>query len=226
MAGTIFISGGGDEKDSWKIDHKFISILKRKKILYIPIALNRDTLGFEKAYDWLVNCLSQHTEEFVEIVMILDLENISGDFLNQFEAIYLGGGNTYKLLYLMTITGFKAKLIEFYKKGGIIYGGSAGAIVLGRDIRTVEEERKENEQKYIYYKGLKLINNYSIICHFKQNDSNQLNKIKFFIKKYKTEVLALPEGSGLMYYKNKFFLIGDKPIYKFDLKNQKPNLFL
>lgn len=220
MGGIIFISGGGDEKDSWMIDHKFISTLKRKKILYIPIALNRDTLGFEKAYDWLVNCLSQHTEEFVEIQMVLDLKNISEDFLNQFEAVYLGGGNTYKLLYLMAISGFKAKLIEFYKKGGVIYGGSAGAIVLGRDIRTVQEERKENEQKYIYYKGIKLINNYSIICHFNQNDNNQVNKIKFFIKKYKTEVLALPEGSGLMYKKNKFYLIGDKPVFKFDLKNQ------
>jgi len=30
--------------------------------------------------------------------------------------------------------------VDFLNFGGIIYGGSAGAIIFGKDIRTVEEE--------------------------------------------------------------------------------------
>ncbi len=219
--GIIFLSGGGDEKKSWVIDQKFVSILKTKKILYIPVALNRDFLGFEEAYDWVVSCLSSHSKEFLEIIMNLDLNKITDEDLNHFEAVYIGGGNTYKLLYLFKISKFEIKLKKFYENGGIIYGGSAGAIVLGKNIATVEEEKKENNGKCLFEEGLNLLNNYSIICHFNPEEKLRIEKIKNFIKKFKIPVLALPEGSGLIKKQERFYLIDkDKPVFKFDLKGK------
>jgi hypothetical protein len=50
--GYIFLSGGGDLKDSFKLDEKFFSLLKpNAKILYIPVALERDQAGYEACRD-------------------------------------------------------------------------------------------------------------------------------------------------------------------------------
>jgi dipeptidase E len=216
MSGKIFLSGGGNEQQTRFLDEEFVKNLLRKKILYIPIALERDHLGFELAYDWIIKCLTQHTSEFLDIRMILDLGKISQDELNSYEAVYIGGGNTYKLLYFFTITNFNSKLINFYKNGGIIYGGSAGAIILGKDISIVKEENN-NPEKYIYEQGLDLLNNFSILCHFNPDNLYLIEKVKEFVKRKKTEIIALPEDSGLIFHHNKFSPVGKNNVYKFTL---------
>jgi len=49
--------------------------------------------------------------------------------LQKYDTVYIGGGDTFKLLKLIRESGFDEKLLRYYKSGGAIYGGSAGAII-------------------------------------------------------------------------------------------------
>jgi len=213
----IFISGGGTAEDSFLLDKKFVSALRRRKVLYIPIALNRDTIGFESCYDWIISSLSPHSKEFVDITMLLDLQSQSLE-ISDFDGIYIGGGNVYRLLKYFLDAGFDKTLKIFLKNGGIIYGGSAGAIILGQSIETVSEENTEN---YKYNKGLSLIKDYSIKCHYRIADDNRIEK---FIESHQCQVIALSEGAGLIIGEDGAEVVGYGDVLIFDLNGEKNNV--
>lgn len=62
---------------------------------------------------------------------------------------------------------WKRELGEYLENGGIVYGGSAGAIVMGGDIATVSEE---NEIGLSCSVALGFVPNLSIRCHFQEVD--------------------------------------------------------
>ncbi|MED3960953.1 Type 1 glutamine amidotransferase-like domain-containing protein [Niallia taxi] len=69
-----------------------------------------------------------------EIKMWTDLSNRTLENQKQFSAIYIGGGNTFSLLNAIRISRLDKALEEFIENEGVIYGGSAGAIILGSNI--------------------------------------------------------------------------------------------
>ena len=214
--GKLFISGGGKAKESFLLDREFVNSLKNKKILYIPIGLERDFIGYEGCYDWINTTLSVHSNYLLNITMWIDLNNKKISDVQSFDAIYLGGGrNTYKFLQLIYDTKFYDILRNFINKGGSIYGGSAGAIIMGKNIATVSEE---NDNNYTCEEGLGFVGNYSLLCHY---DSTQDEKIKKYISNYKTPVIALPENSGLVVEKNNILVLGYNKVAIFDLEANK-----
>lgn len=152
MKGKLILSGGGDLKESYRLDEKyFLYLPPHSKILYIPIALKRDMMGFEACYDWFSTIISTHAKEKdIDFSMILENDVIPD--LNVFDSIYLGGGNTFKLLDYVVTKNLSSKIIDFLNIGGVVYGGSAGAIIFGKDIRTVEEEN-DNNYTHIRFKS-------------------------------------------------------------------------
>jgi len=216
--GKLFLSGGGGAQDSFLLDQEFVKSLRAKTVLYIPIALQRDPLGYEACYDWIVSTLSVHSDDFIEIIMWLDLKTKTLDDLKKFEAIYIGGGNTYKLLQTFHETGFDKVIVKFLKQGGIIYGGSAGAIIMGKNISTVSEE---NDDDYKFDKGLFLLGNYSLICHY---DFSKNKQIEHYIQKYRNPVIALTEKGGIIIENNCVKVIGYESALIFDEKLNKKNL--
>ncbi len=190
--GKIIISGGGDLDVSSVIDKRFFSLLgQNSKILYIPIALNRSTLGYESCYDWFSTVISKHVgRKEIDYTMLLEGDVVPD--LQLFNSIYIGGGNTFKLLDYVIRSGLDNKLLTYLKKGGIVYGGSAGAIILGKDIRTVKEENNNN---YSHHKGLDLLGGRSLICHYNKGLDVDISESS---KNLKTEILALSEESGIV----------------------------
>ena len=130
MKGKLFLAGGGNEKQSFDVDREFAKIVK--KVLYIPIAWNniKKNETYESHLDWFTKCMNQHSK--MEISMLIDLNTPIN--LKEFDAVYIGGGNTFKLLHKMRESKFDKKLVDFFNSGGIIFGGSAGAILFGNDI--------------------------------------------------------------------------------------------
>ncbi|MFA5750024.1 MAG: Type 1 glutamine amidotransferase-like domain-containing protein [Candidatus Shapirobacteria bacterium] len=209
----LFLAGGGNKKDSLKIDTSFVKSLKNKKIVYIPLALEPSINGYESCFDWISSTISDRlTGEFVDISMWTDLNNKKESDLNNFDAIYIGGGNTYNLLKKIKETKFDQILINFYKNGGVVYGGSAGAIICGYNIATVSEE---NKISYSNSHGLNLVNDYSILCHYTKDQENKVFK---YIKENKMPVIGIPEKSGLI-IKNGHIgsVVGYEPIYIFNI---------
>lgn len=200
---NLFLSGGGDAKQSFVLDTKFFEQLKdNSKILYIPIALNRDGVGFEKCAEWFASIVSRHKRN-KEIDFVMFLEGDTIPQLDAFDAIYIGGGNTFKLLDYLTKSGMKEALFDYVQKGNSVYGGSAGAIILGSDINTVEEE---NDEGYTEHVGFDLLQGYSIICHY---HSSLDPKIADYVEKNDNHVLAIPEDGGLIVTGDRIEAVGD-----------------
>jgi dipeptidase E len=193
MNKNIILSGGGDIEDTFKLDEYYFSLLKDDaKILYIPVALDKRGIGFESCYDWFSSVISAHIREdkYIDFTMLLEEDTIPN--LNMYESIYIGGGNTYKLLDFIYNKNLYQKFVDYTRNGGIIYGGSAGAIVLGKDIRTVESE---NDNNYKKFEGLNLLDGKSVICHYTDSMDEKIFNI---VKKIGSDVIAIPEDSGLI----------------------------
>lgn len=187
----IFISGGGDISDSAGIDSAYFSQLpENSKILYIPVAANLAKHGKNKYYTWFEKLVSFHSMDKNIEFDLLDEKDPIPD-LNQYRSVYFGGGNTFKLLHFAKTSGLDQKLKEFLNTGGILYGGSAGAIILGKDIRSSTDVNEIDLQDF---KGLNLFNNMSIFCHFLEQDCSVVQNLAKYIE---SPILALPENSGM-----------------------------
>jgi len=218
MKGTIFLAGGGTEKQSYGIDE--ILLKDAKKILYIPLAWKNE--DFESSYNWFISMVKQHKKE-PNVVILVDLNKSSK--LENYNAVYIGGGNTFKLLKKIKDSGFDKKLVNFYMNGGTIYGGSAGALIFGKDISTalICSDADANEVNLKDTSGMNVLSDYDIQCHFVDS---QIEEHKKYVKQNKRNVIAIPEESALLIKNNEYKVIGSKPITiitNVSTKQFKPN---
>ncbi|MBU0957865.1 MAG: Type 1 glutamine amidotransferase-like domain-containing protein [Nanoarchaeota archaeon] len=214
MKGRLFLSGGGNEKQTHSLDEIFMKDINT--ILYIPLAWpNGD---YNSCLEWFTKLMAQHKKKEIEIEMLIDLTKEIE--LTKYDAIYIGGGNTFKLLKLIKDSNFGKKLINYYNAGGTIYGGSAGAIILGRDINIalICKDADVNKVKLKDTTGLSLIKNYDIQCHFEED---QIQEHIEYIKKTNRNIIAIPEVSALLKEDNSYKAIGLKPITIISLEETK-----
>ena len=200
----IFLSGGGHANKTKKLDKLFeANIPEGMPMLYIPIAMPQKTLTFGQCYDWIKVVFPD-----VRIDMWTDLSSRKSEDLLQYGAVYFGGGNTYYLLYHICKTKFDKSLKRYYRSGGIMYGGSAGAIIMGKDIHTAGfgGDADRNEVGIKELDGLNLVNGYSVQCHYTSADDKELMN---YSKKFKVSVIALPDDTGLVVDGKKMLVIGE-----------------
>ena len=79
---------------------------------------------------------------------MFDLNASTQNLLQQSDAIFLGGGNTFTLLSEIRRSGFDDLLLQLHRGGKILIGESAGALVLGptiEPIRFIDEPEKAPE---------------------------------------------------------------------------------
>lgn len=198
----IILAGGGNSDQSKKIDSFYINSFEIKSILYIPIALNKKETEYNKCLDWMNDWVCKITQDNIKIVMCTNLsQNID---LNDYDSVYIGGGNTFFLLNQIKKNNWDKKLTDFYNQGGIIYGGSAGAIILGKSILTVKEETLDNSDIFDA-SGLGLVDGL-IRCHW-NNDKDNIELTKYLNKLSKDlnrQLLLLKEEGGIAIVNDEF----------------------
>ncbi len=188
----LILTGGGDSEHFQEIDQVFIEALPPgARLLFIPLA------GEEK--DW-TNGLERIEEtfstiEFGHIEMCLNLSALDWKTLQHFHAIYIDGGNTFRLMNRIRRTHFYELIHRFLYHGGLVNGDSAGAIILGSHLETAHfgDFGDQNESGIISYQGLNLLGSYAIHCHYE--DSEDL-EIQEFTQGYGFPVIALHENSA------------------------------
>lgn len=206
----ISLAGGGGEADSRLLDKVFASWLgPQGRLLYWPVAL-RGIRSFESCLGWVTATFAPW--HITRITMWTDLTEHRGIELDKFDAVYIGGGNTYALLAELIQSGFDHDLKAYADAGGIVYGGSAGAVVLGKDIRTVSH-MDQNLVNLIEVNGLNLIQDHSVWPHY-QSALDHL--IEDFVRARQQPVLAIPERSGIIADSGLFRVVGFEPSYCFD----------
>ncbi len=197
---ALFLSGGGVGKDSREIDLEFLKKLRNNKpVLYVPLA--RDP-PYDSCREWIKSNFEHY--DFDNFRMIESPSELKDIDLNEYSGVYIGGGNTYKLLKDLRDFGFDNKLSEFYDSGGSIYGGSAGAIIMGKDIKSAEDPI---EIEIDNFEGLSKVGNFSIFCHY---DSGKKEEIKKYLESKAFFVIALSEETGIIVEKNIITSVGKK----------------
>ena len=96
------------------------------------------------------------------VVTDYDLKNKNVDLLrqelNQFQVIFVEGGNTFYLLNEIKKSGFDVVIQELLAKGVIYIGASAGSMILGPDLNhLVKIDHPEQVPKLIDYTCLSII---------------------------------------------------------------------
>ena len=210
----LFLSGGGHANKTKKLDRLFEAHLpKSKRVLYIPIAMPPKKYTFGQCYDWIRVVFPK-----LKIDMWTDLSNRKFEDVNKYDAIYIGGGNTFYLLDQIRSTKFDKLLTKFYKVGGIIYGLSAGAIIFGKDIQTAGiGDGDKNLVGLTNFSGFNMVKNFSLQCHYSGLDDEEIIQ---YSKEQKTGVIGLPDDTGLVIAGKTIKVIGESSAVLFDNKSR------
>lgn len=217
----LILSGGGVTEDSKLLDELFVKLIPRDKdILYIPIAIDTNKHPYNSCFGWINSVFNPLG--FDRIVMWTDLANKKYEDLAKFSSVYIGGGNTFKLLHNFRKTGFYDLLKRFIGDNKIVYGGSAGAIIFGKSIGTalLGKNADENIVGLQDLSSFNLVKDYCIRCHYTENDDSDIFE---YIEKNNSKVIALTERSGLFVKDNKIKVVGYEPAYVFE--NRKKIMF-
>lgn len=205
MSEKIFLGGGGDEKASELLDDLFAEEFNKrnlKSLIYIPVALT--SRPYSECLKWFTSIFGSRVPK-IEMWESLDKKVLDGK--EGEVAVYIGGGNTDRLMDLVVASGFDKQIISFVTKGGLIYGGSAGAIILGKDIRTAPESKGVSS-----FGGLDLIDGFSIACHFNKKSSAELKESNIFKD---SKIMAIEENAGVSIDGKELSPVGPGHIYIF-----------
>lgn len=202
----LILAGGGSAADSWPLDRQFTSWLSpHSTILYLPIALLEPRRTFITCLEWLTQTLAPFGHTNIE--MWTDLSDKTAADLNRFDAVYIGGGNTYWLLHQLRTQQLDRALTDFIQHGHPVYGGSAGAIILGRDIQTCAH-LDQNTVGLSDTRGLDVVHNYAVWCHYQPDDDA---RIAAFRAQSGVPVLALSERAGVCLDGTDLIALGYEP---------------
>ena len=206
----IILAGGGGASDSRPLDEIYSGWMgTRGRLLYWPIAL-RGIRTFESCFEWINSTFAPLG--ITDISMWTALSGHREGELDAFDAVYIGGGNTFSLLAELRESGFDSYLKSYATHGKPVYGGSAGAAVLGRDIRTVNHMDR-NEVGITETMGLDLAKGHAIWPHYRSQDDDSIHS---YVRQYGQPVLAISERSGIVIEGDKLRGVGFAAAMRFD----------
>jgi len=137
--------------------------------------------------------------------------------LNDFGMIFIGGGNTFKLLRDLKSSGAFEKIKLYLNGGGVVFGGSAGAIIFGGNLEACRLD-DENNAGLKDTAGFDILNGSSILCHYTNRSAEKDERSRKYLLEIskRTKSVALPEEVTLFVNGGNIEVIGNKPFYCFE----------
>jgi len=185
---NLFLSGGGSNKETYVLDDLFLKS-SGSRILYLPVGLKRNFAGYDECVVWFSNMVASHNLT-KKISVWIELMNKKSEInINNFDAVYIGGAtDTLRLHNLFIKHNFYSQLATFIEEGGLIYGGSGGATILGKSINY---DQIEKGQQTVAENSANLCMDYSIFTHLDGRNRKMIESSKF------GKVIGIPEKGGI-----------------------------
>ena len=226
----LFLNGGGCGKQTiltYKEMNKIID--HNKPVLYVPLAMDESDHPYDSCYEWIKEEIS--SIDIPNIEMVRSFEELANQDFNKYSLIYIGGGNTYKLLNGIKTTHTYDKLKEYIKNDGIVYGSSAGAVIFGKDINIIEVV-DNNDIGIKDTSGFDYLNGISLFVHYtnyrskysEEENKNLMKKYTDFIVDYtkkNEKVIAFPEEDTVFFDGKNISVIGELAYYTFENGNKE-----
>lgn len=93
----LLLNGGGSNKQLKITMTKLNQIMNHDKpILYVPLAMEETEHHYDSCYEWFQNQIEDIDVPSVD--MPRTFEKFASKSFDDYSAIFIGGGNTYKLL--------------------------------------------------------------------------------------------------------------------------------
>lgn len=204
---AIYLTGGGDQENFEHLDAHFIdSLCTDAKVLIIPQASNEE--DYEEVLERIE--LSFEHPKIDSFELLISPDSMSWEELNQYDAIMIEGGNTFALISAIRESSFFDLLKKYAKNDKTIYADSAGAILLGSDVKTafLGEDGDEDHHKLQDYRGLDLIEPWAVHAHYEAEDLSELENILYDTG---NPIIALAEPAGVLIHDGKIVSLGHAP---------------
>ena len=220
----LILNGGGSDEQIKESIQLFSSLVKKGKVMYIPLAWNNGNM--ENCINWFRSQVELYGIN--DIVQVLNPKEITKELLSKCKGVFIGGGNTYKLLKMLKESVAYENLKEFaLKKDTVIMGGSAGALIWGESIDTCKDDGlgiksicDVNLVGLENTTGFGMLHGYSLLVHYKKKEEQipaTMQRVERLLKEgYK--LVCLPEETSLVVEDDKFSIVGSKPAEVFDSK--------
>lgn len=234
----LILCGGGSGNQNTLANRKLNEIINHTRpILYIPLAMNEDEHSYDSCYEWIQGELANVDIPYIE--MVRTFEELASKDLQHYAALYIGGGNTYKLLLGLKQSGAFNNIRNYINNNGIVIGGSAGAVIFGYDINIIAS-MDGNDINLTNTRGFDVLSGVSIFPHYtnkkskltEEENKERLNKFTNSIIKFSErtgKVIAIPEEDAIYVNNDSIELLGTKPYFifenglinKFDVEDNK-----
>jgi len=194
---NLIVSGGVDkDKDTWLVPY-YAGLLKKGKILYLPLA--KITRPFVESYEKMK--FNMRKLGFTgEIAFWDSLKGKNFTDLDAFDSLYIEGGNPFILLDEIKKNDFAKALKSYIESGKLVYGQSAGALIMGADIAFAASAYDvENTPKLQDTSGLNLFKGYSFFAHYTDEKERF---VKDLIKEKGFKFIGLSNYTGIHFSKN------------------------
>ncbi len=200
--------GGGDDLDNKTLDSALIKLAKNKKpqITYIPSCSydhDVDFIDFIEQYKYF------GVSKFIYFPIDIPYDKVLFKEAFKSDIIHLSGGNTYYFLKYLRQNSLMVRLREFVRKGGILTGLSAGAIIMTPNIATAgfpSFDKDENEENLKNLASLGLVS-FEFFPHYR-NSHRYDKEIIGHSKKTSNPIYACPDGSGIIVTESTLSFIG------------------
>jgi len=186
MTTRVYLGGGGSADDEAELWRMFLRPSRR--VVCWPQAL--PPVQYDVAELWLRRALAPYDVPKVETWT--DLGEHDVDELGDDDVVFVIGGNTFDLLHHVQTRGAAALAREHVRRGGIYYGGSAGAVLAGADI-AVAGFADPNDAGVTDTAGLRLLGNAIVRPHYTADDRDEA----WGWAAQGFTVLGVPETSGV-----------------------------
>jgi len=220
----LFLNGGGcgsQTIDTYTEINKIID--HSKPVLYIPLAMDEKDHPYDDCYEWIKGEIV--SIDIPNIEMVRDFKELSEKDFSNYSMLYIGGGNTFKLLKGIKEYNSFNKILDFLNSDGIVYGSSAGSIIFCKDIKIIEP-MDPNNINLKETKGFNVLNNIYLFVHYKNyrskltKEENEKTHKRYtdFLTEYSIKgekIIAFPEENTLFWDGKNFKMIGKSPYYIF-----------
>ena len=205
---SIYLTGGGEQEVFRELDQHFLSHLPdASRILIVPTAAEEHE--YEDVHERIESCFDHRSISCFDLCE--DVDSITPEKLDSYQAIFVEGGNTFKIVNAVRRSHFFSLLEDYVNRGKTIYADSAGAIILGANVKTafIGDEADEDSMKLQDYRGLDIISPWSIHCHYRPEEKDQIQDLIF---ETGSPVIALSEEAGALLADHQIHAMGTEPV--------------
>ena len=214
MTKIIAIGGGeigrpGYPIETTQIDKQIIKITGKKnpKLLFIPTASSDADIYFDTVKKHFGRKLGCKIDVLCLIKNKLGKKEIKEKILKS-DIVYVGGGNTLKMMQIWRKTGVDKILIKAYEKGIVMSGLSAGSICWFKHGNSDSKKLTNPNADSIKVAGLGLIN--ALCCPHYDFEPYRKANLKKMMKKTSGVAIAMDNCCAIEIINDKYRIISSK----------------